>query len=98
MFHSEYSISSMLLFFLKDELHKYQYETLPGTLYFRSNCLAECRQKQMVANCNCTIDFLYPTADYPICNISNFKCLYNYDSKYTQMFQNCDLNVFVFKC
>ncbi|KAJ6635967.1 Pickpocket protein 19 [Pseudolycoriella hygida] len=63
-----------------NEYHKYEFETLPGTLYFRLNCLAECRQKQMITNCNCTVDFLYPTADYPVCKISDFKCLYNYDT------------------
>lgn len=67
--------------FFQDELHKYSYETLPGTLYFRLNCLAECRQRQMITDCNCTVDFMYPTADYPICNISALKCLYNFDRK-----------------
>lgn len=68
-------------------MQKYAFKTLPETLYFRSNCLSECRQQQMIKYCNCTIDLLYPAAGYPKCNISSLKCLYIYNCKHLKTYK-----------
>ncbi|KAJ6635968.1 Pickpocket protein 19 [Pseudolycoriella hygida] len=74
-----------------DEMEEYTYQTLPETLYFRANCLSECRQRQMIKNCNCTVDFLYPSADYAKCNFSSLRCLYDYNCKFSFNIENSEM-------
>lgn len=49
--------------------------SLPGLKYHLENCIAECRQRYMVQYCNCTVDFMYPTGSYPICNATGIRCI-----------------------
>ncbi|XP_059609973.1 pickpocket protein 19-like [Phlebotomus argentipes] len=49
--------------------------SLPGLKYHLENCIAECRQRYMVQYCNCSVDFMYPTGSYPICNATGIRCI-----------------------
>ncbi|KAJ6633823.1 Pickpocket protein 19, partial [Pseudolycoriella hygida] len=60
-----------------DEVHKSKYETLPGTQYFFTNCICNCRMHYLISTCNCTVDFLYPSADYQQCKLTDLKCLFD---------------------
>ncbi|XP_055689017.1 pickpocket protein 19-like [Lutzomyia longipalpis] len=56
--------------------------SLPGLKYHLENCIAECRQRYMVQYCNCTVDFMYPTGSYPICNATGLRCIGNFVGKW----------------
>lgn len=58
-------------------MHKNNYRTLPGTQYYFTNCMCNCRMQYLISACNCTVDFIYPSGDNPQCEISDLKCLFN---------------------
>ncbi|XP_055711492.1 sodium channel protein Nach-like [Phlebotomus papatasi] len=39
---------------------------LQGLPYLRANCMAECRQRAMMAYCNCILDLFYPSGEWPL--------------------------------
>ncbi|KAL5285360.1 hypothetical protein ACFFRR_007216 [Megaselia abdita] len=44
----------------------------------RSHCIQLCRQKYILEQCNCSVDFDFPNGDEGTCNLSHFKCLYEH--------------------
>lgn len=69
------------------------FETLPGQKYLRSNCIAACQQAYMLEVCNCTLDILFPTGDYKLCNITALKCLSKYDSEQLNFTEDALFNI-----
>lgn len=67
--------------YIQFETTEHGLQTLPGLQYLRPNCISECRQQTMVSSCNCSLDFIFPTGEYPQCNASALKCLYRFDGK-----------------
>lgn len=65
----------------RNELLKY------GSVYGRSNCVAACRIRSVLALCEC-VPFFMPTAtnvgskSVTICNLQHIACLNKYKSKY----------------
>lgn len=47
--------------------------------YTRASCMSACRQEYLIKYCNCTVGFLFPTANKPECNVTGLICLINYN-------------------
>lgn len=69
------------MFFLQDEVDQNIYGTLPGTQYFFTNCICNCRMLYVVSKCNCTLDFIYPSGNNHQCTLSDLKCLIENNGK-----------------
>lgn len=70
---------------MQEESSKYKdrYTSLPGLTYQRPNCLSECRRQWVLRNCNCSIDFMYPTfRDARDCRMSDFDCIHRISRKF----------------
>ncbi|XP_037034912.1 pickpocket protein 19-like [Bradysia coprophila] len=65
-----------------NEIHTNRYSTLPGTEYFFTNCICNCRRQYLISTCNCTVDFIYPSGNDRQCKISDYKCLNQFNDLY----------------
>ncbi|XP_059616576.1 sodium channel protein Nach-like [Phlebotomus argentipes] len=63
----------------EDISHREEIMKLRALPYLRANCMSECRQRAMMAYCNCTLDFFYPSGIYAPCNIGGLVCLNRYN-------------------
>ncbi|GAB0094849.1 hypothetical protein DMENIID0001_101750 [Sergentomyia squamirostris] len=60
---------------LQREISDENVMSLPGLIYHLENCIGECRQRYMMQYCNCSVDFIYPTGSYAVCNATGIRCI-----------------------
>ncbi|XP_055847339.1 pickpocket protein 19-like isoform X3 [Episyrphus balteatus] len=61
-----------------DERNSEDFKSLPGHVYMYENCLSQCRAEYLMRYCNCTLDLLFPQGKYPVCQASDFLCIYKH--------------------
>lgn len=66
----------------EDDDYQSEYDTLPGQMYLRMNCLSECRRQWLIELCNCSLDFMYPFDNTTKCKISDFDCFHKFGRKF----------------
>ncbi|XP_065356446.1 pickpocket protein 19-like [Calliphora vicina] len=58
-----------------DEPPSFEYKNLPGFPYMLENCHSQCYQEYLLRYCNCTMDILFPPAQYNACKAKDLLCL-----------------------
>ncbi|KAI8121516.1 Pickpocket protein 19 [Lucilia cuprina] len=65
-----------------DERSSYDFKSLAGFSYMIENCQAQCHQEHLLKYCNCTLDLLFPPAQYKACKVKDLLCLAKYNDHF----------------